>query len=721
MRDSLRRGGAVRTLLVALLFSSLFGGGIWWGWTHFVRGGGSKTSVIYSKVTRGTFVHEIIGKGNAQSAKNVDVTCQVESNAGTTIIWLVPEGEYVKKGDRLVVLDSSDLEDKASTQQITCNTNSASVASSRASLRTAELSLEEYIEGTFEQNWMTIENDIYTAREEQKKEADSVAYTKKLVQFGYTTTVQLESALVAEQKQVNTLKSNLLKQEVLLRYTSEKEITKLMADIETARAKLSSDTYSAEVAKNRLDHFLQQLEYCVIRAPADGQVVYANEDVWRESDMIQEGSKVYANYVIVRLPDPMEMQVKAMINESNIANVKIGMKARIVFDALASQSFEGTVSKVNQYPEAKWMSSSKDYVTIIDIDNPSDNIRSGLTAQVQIEAQRIDDVLMVPVQCIVEVAKKNYVITYADGQWGFKEVKLGPSNDKQVVIEEGLSEGDQVVSGARQYKNKVHFPGMSKKTESEEEKNEIGGIAPPLPSDGPIPGAGAPVGPLPGAAPGDGSPGEPLAEKPKRKEKTAEEEERDQMLLDYLVSLIRRAENDEFARLESLVPYFGLTAMEVCQKADADADKQITRDEISEELPLCLPFFGDWDRSKKGTLSRTDLVIGFCSARIKYQRMQQTLSDDENEQSAMKFVFKKEPSEIFTFLDRSRDNVIDTDDAPEGEVEEFAEMIARFDVGNDGRVNADEFSKGIARFKQEIGQISAVKNSSDAPQGEPPK
>ncbi|MBO7679398.1 MAG: hypothetical protein J6S75_06990, partial [Thermoguttaceae bacterium] len=245
--------------------------------------------------------------------------------------------------------------------------------------------------------------------------------------------------------------------------------------------------------------------------------------------------------------------------------------------------------------------------------------------------------------------------------------------------------------------------------------------APPLPSDGPIPGAGAPVGPLPGAAPGDGSPGGPFAEKPKRKEKTAQEEERDQELLDYLVSLIRRAENDEFARLESLVPYFGLTAMEVCQKADADADKQITRSEISEELPLCLPFFDDWDRSKKGTLSRTDLVLGFCSARIKYQRMQQTLSDDENEQSAMKFVFKKEPSEIFAFLDRNRDNVIDTDDAPEGEAEEFAEMIARFDMGNDGRVNADEFSKGIARFKQEIGQTSAVKNSSDAPQGEPPK
>ncbi|MBR2692972.1 MAG: efflux RND transporter periplasmic adaptor subunit [Thermoguttaceae bacterium] len=730
MSDSQRRGGVARKLLVTLLLLSLLGGGGWWGWKRFFSGGGAKSSVIYSKATRGTFVHEIVGKGNAQSAKNVDVTCQVESNGGTTIIWLIPEGEHVKKGDRLVVLDSSDLEDKASTQQITCNTNSASVASSRASLRTAELSLEEYIEGTFEQNWMTIENDIYTAREEQKKEADSVAYTKKLVQFGYTTTVQLESALVAEQKQVNTLKSNLLKQAVLLKYTSEKEITKLMADIETARAKLSSDTYSAEVAKNRLDHFLQQLEYCVVRAPTDGQVVYANDDVWRESDMIQEGSKVYANHVMVRLPDPMEMQVKAMINESNIANVKVGMKAKIVFDALASQSFEGTVSKVNQYPEARWMSSSKDYVTIIDIDNPSDKIRSGLTAQVQIEAQRVPDVLMVPVQCIVEVAKKTYVITYSGGEWGYKEVKLGLSNDKQVIIEEGLSEGDQVVSGARQYKSKVHFPGMPEKKKSDgEETDEETGEAEngashfPQGDGGPVPGGDMPQG-APAAEPpfpGGDSSDEPSVEKLKQKEKTAEEEEEDQALLDYLVSLIRRGENDEFARLESLVPYFDMTAMEVCQKADIDADKQITRDEISEALPLCLPFFDDWDRSKKGELSRTDLVIGFCTARIKYQRMQQTLSEDDGEQSGMKFVFKKEPSEIFSFLDRNGDNIIDASDAPDGESDTFAKLIERFDLSKDGRINADEFSKGITRFKQDMGKTTSVKSSSSAPSGGGPR
>ncbi|MBO7679491.1 MAG: hypothetical protein J6S75_07460, partial [Thermoguttaceae bacterium] len=411
-----------------------------------------------------------------------------------------------------------------------------------------------------------------------------------------------------------------------------------------------------------------------------------------------------------------------------IANVKVGMKAKIVFDALSSESFEGTVSKVNQYPEARWMSSSKDYVTIIDIDNPSDKIRSGLTAQVQIEAQRIPDVLMVPVQCIVEVAKKTYVITYGNGQWGYKEVKLGLSNDKQVIIEEGLSEGDQVVSGARQYKSKVHFPGMPDKpkpedgTEPEEDESDEEDLRPGFPQGAegaPAPGAfpgGAPAGPFPGVS-GSGDPSEePSIEKLKQKEKTAEEEERDQALLDYLVSLIKRGESDEFARLESLVPYFDMTAMEVCQEADTDSDKQITREEISETLPLCLPFFDDWDRSKKGVLTRTDLVIGFCTARIKYQRMQQTLSDDDGKQSAMKFVFKKEPSEIFAFLDRNGDNVIDSADAPEGEAGIFGEMLERFDLSKDSRINADEFSKGITRFKQEMGKTTTVQSSPNAPQ-----
>ena len=108
------------------------------------------------------------------------------------------------------------------------------------------------------------------------------------------------------------------------------------------------------------------------------------------------------------------------------------------------------------------MSSSKDYVTIIGIDNPSVAIRSGLTAQVQIEA-RVPGVLMVPVQCVVEVAKKNYVITLRDGEWGYKEVKLGLSNDKQVIVEEARR-GKNLSAGPAGTKVRSTSPGCPKKT-----------------------------------------------------------------------------------------------------------------------------------------------------------------------------------------------------------------------------------------------------------------
>ena len=79
-----RRGSIAGKLFWTILTLGIIVAGIWWTWKHYSRTG-AKANVIYSKVTRGTFVHEIVGKGNAQSAKNVDVTCQVESNTGTTM------------------------------------------------------------------------------------------------------------------------------------------------------------------------------------------------------------------------------------------------------------------------------------------------------------------------------------------------------------------------------------------------------------------------------------------------------------------------------------------------------------------------------------------------------------------------------------------------------------------------------------------------------------
>ncbi len=782
------------TVILVIVVLLLVGGG--YAWRQHQKTRSATANVIQSMAVRGVFVHEVAGKGNAESAKNVDITCQVESNSGTTVIWIIPEGEVVEEGDELVLLDSSDLEDKVSSQQITCNTNAASVASSQASLRTKELSLEEYIEGTFEQNWMTIENSIYEAQENQKQAADTVRYTERLVQFGYTTVAQLEAEQVSEQKYLNTVKSKLLEQLVLLRYTSEKQITSLMAEIETARAKLSSDTYTNELADSRLKHYKEQLENCTIRAPQAGQVVYANQDSRRwssESDMIKEGSTVRERQVLIRLPDPTQMQVKTMINESNIAFVKPGMKAEIVFDALSSKSFTGTVVKVNQYPEITWMSSAKDYVCIVKIDNPIPEIRSGLTAEVKITSEKIPDVLMVPVQSIIEVHGKNYVIQHNNKEWSCKEVLIGLTNDKQVIIKEGLQEGERVISGARQYRDKVTFPSPSLPSQypevevaasvaSEKEssssydssqKENAASFAPPaggMPGGGPMMGGGpamenAPRGDRP-RRDGGGQGGSPFAalmqdgklplaslpetipaevlaqlkkadkdgdgflsqvelrtvKPPRTKPAGSNSDEGDAELSqnEVLKESNRQEENDErsFQRIAPLKKYFGYTAMEVCQQADDDGDKRISREEIEKVFPEMSPFFDEWRKEGEATLSRTDLVIGFCSTRITYQKLQTIYAAREESEKTEDFsetegIFSKEPSEFFTLLDRDQDGVLTEGELPKENLEIYKNLFKRMDGDQDQKVVQEEFIKEMEKIRMNTRQKKISSTNSE--------
>ena len=515
-----RQGGAVG-VIVALLVVIGVGGGVFY-WTQSNSQSSKKVNLIFATVERGTFVHEVNGKGSAESASNVDVASQVEGQA--TVIYLIDEGADVKKGDLLVELDSSDISEKLDSQVVTTNSSRATLNSSRANLRQAEISLEEYVEGTFAQSWMDYENSIFEAEQTRKQNADSARFTERLLNLNYSTELQYEIDKVAEKKAENSLEQANLKKQILLKYTSEKQITSLMSDIETASAKVDSDKNSYNINLNREKRYRAQLANCKIVAPQDGQVVYANQDSRRmsESEMIKEGSTVRQRQVLIRLPDKTQMQVKTMINESNISSVKTGMPAIISFDSIPGREIKGEVVKVNLYPEIVWMSSAKDYVTLVKINENLEELRSGLTAQVRIIADRQENVLMVPVHCVTEYGNKKYCLTFNNGVWGCKEVTLGASNEKQVIITRGLEEGDVVVSGARNYRENVTFPdpnepsipedtpdyqaqlAQTKAAEQEKAEREASAQAAGGPGAGGMPGMGGgrPGGPGAGGMPG---------------------------------------------------------------------------------------------------------------------------------------------------------------------------------------------------------------------------
>jgi len=424
-------------------------------------------------VKRGLFLHEVLERGNVDSARNEEIRCMVESAGGLTIISVVDEGTLVKKGDMLVELDSSTLRENIQRQRITVIASKAKLERSKADLRTAELNLQEYLEGTYIQSQKTIENEIFAAEEAVKTQEDNLSYYKKLLEKEYITDAKVEADLIELEKARNALEIAKLRLHVLKNISKEKMVNLYQASIASNQATVEADEETLKLDTTRLEHLEEQQRRCVITAPRDGQVVYFMPRWGGDEDLIRVGKRVFERQILLQLPDPTQMQVRGLVNEANIRLVKVGQKASIRLEAFPNQVFDGVVKTVNDYPEpGNFMggSMSKEYLTIVTILNAPEGIKTGLTAEARILVNEISHALLLPMQAVFEYGGIMYAVTFKEGNWDKIEVKTGPANDKEVVILEGLNEGDEVVLGAWAHRDKLNLPKLEAKPEEEEEE-----------------------------------------------------------------------------------------------------------------------------------------------------------------------------------------------------------------------------------------------------------
>jgi len=180
--------------------------------------------------------------------------------------------------------------------------------------------------------------------------------------------------------------------------------------------------------------------------------------------IIEEGALVRERQVIVRLPDPKRMQVKAKVNESKISLAREGQAATIRLDAFPGVELTGVVEKVNEYPAASswWAANVKEYDTIVRIVDSPVMLRPGLNAEVNIRVDHQADVLQVPVQTVIEHGGTYYCAMRNGSKWEGREIKVGATNDKFVLIREGLEVGDLVAMNAAALREKLDLPEVSR-------------------------------------------------------------------------------------------------------------------------------------------------------------------------------------------------------------------------------------------------------------------
>lgn len=363
----------------------------------------------------------------------------------------------------LVRLDSASLENQRVQQQITCENSRASVVQALSNYEAALIALQEYLEGTYRQQVQDLLYQELMAEENLARAQQYYEYSRELYAKGYISERELQANEFDVQKKKVELETIKTKRRVLDKYTKEKVLTQLQADIESARAKLEAARRNYLLDLQKLQEIEEQIANCTIFATRPGQVVYANERDYRGGTtvVIEPGTVVRERQVIIRLPDPTQMRVVARINESRVNLVQRGMRAKILLDAFLNHEITGVVEEVSDYPAPTsfWLQNVKEYEAKVRIENPPPGLRPGFTAQVRIRVAEVPNVLQVPVQCVIEHGGKYYcLVVKGQNQLEPREVRLGLTNDKTVIIESGLQEGEVVVLNAREFRDKVNLP-----------------------------------------------------------------------------------------------------------------------------------------------------------------------------------------------------------------------------------------------------------------------
>jgi len=378
-------------------------------------------------------------EGSLVSDENVDITCDVAG--GATIIWLVDDGDRVTEGMDIVKLDASVLSENATAQKIAYEKARALMIQADKDHAAAKIAVEEYREGLFRKDLRTAESNVTAATERLQATENTLAYGQRMFRKGYITPQQLEAQKSAVARASLDLGTANIALEVLTTYTKPKIITELESMRDSAAARLASEKAALELEQIKLERLEGELLKCTIKAPQDGLVIYANSRSRDRETEIKEGTSVKERQVILQLPDLTKMRADVEVHESKVDEITLGMPAIVRVQDL---KFPGVVTSVANRPESNWFSTAKKYIVGVRINENSETLRPGFTAEATIIVSDLKNVIAVPVAAVIEDGEE-FVCAVRDGE-GFERrvVMLGKSDDRFVEIVQGLEEGEQV-------------------------------------------------------------------------------------------------------------------------------------------------------------------------------------------------------------------------------------------------------------------------------------
>lgn len=440
-------------------------------------------SPVLTAVTSAPLTIAVNVAGSLKPRDQVVVINKLEGQ--TTIISIVDEGKKVKKGDLLIELDSSALQNKLIDQQIAVqgakasyvrarenvavvkNQGQSDVEAARLAAKFARDDLTKYQQGEFPNQKKEQLAKIAVKQEELRRAKEKLSWSKVLFSEKYLSQTELEADELAAKKARIDLELSRSNLQLLLDFNHVRRMDELNAAVkktasamvrEQRKAKSGNVQAAADLqAKKalferenaRLEKLREELDKTRIRAPQDGVVVYATslQRGWRSVEPLAAGQGVRERQELIYLPSSGIMVAATQVSESELAKVKVGQAALVYVDSVKGRSFRGKVKSVAQFPDttSSWLNPDlKLYRTEVELLEHSDALRSGMNCRVEIKVSTIEDALSIPIQAVVMDGGKPFVYRAHDGVLARCEVQLGQNNDSMVQILSGVERGDRV-------------------------------------------------------------------------------------------------------------------------------------------------------------------------------------------------------------------------------------------------------------------------------------
>lgn len=205
---------------------------------------------------------------------------------------------------------------------------------------------------------------------------------------------------------------------------------------ERAAKVLASEKARADVSVAR-----ELLMDRMLKAPFGGVVTKV---IGRPGEMVSVGQTVL-RLVGYNSDGNIPLKIEAQIPESDVTKVKEGMRGKVTFDALTNDElFEVTVQKIE--PSATVVQDVVSYTgTFVFSQAPDGRLRDGMTANLDVETAKREDVLILPFRSVIREDGEYYVEVEENGDFVRRVVKIGLEGDEgDIEILEGVREHDRV-------------------------------------------------------------------------------------------------------------------------------------------------------------------------------------------------------------------------------------------------------------------------------------